>query len=208
MSPSRARRGFAWNALARAAAGRAGFHDAPYSLEGDTFTRHGAVSPFVQIFFRRVTNTETSPAAFVGVHVDEFEREWRGRLRRTAVSELGEFPPFALHVANMAVLRPRPWSPNSPSAEDVASVEEWLDRVFDYAKRLPSSLPALVAAIEANKIGDHIVEFYLGHPVKVRGLVEWLGRTHGVDVRERVLPLLGDDTEPYDLNVMLRPPPS
>jgi hypothetical protein len=208
MSRSKLKDGFAWKALAKAAAERAGYHDAPYVLEGDTFTRKGAVSPLVQVFFRRVTNRETAPMAFLGVHVDEFEREWCGRLRGTAVSEAGEFPPFALHVANMAELRPRPWSPNSPSGQDVALVEDWLDRAFDYAKRLPSNLPELVAAIEANKIADHNVEAYLGHPVKVRGLVEWLHRKHGVDVSARVLPLLSDDTEPYDLNLMLGPPPS
>ena len=38
---------------------------------------------------------------------------------------------------------------------------------------------------------------------KVRGLVEWLHRVHDIDVREPVLPLLSDRTEPYDVNVML-----
>jgi hypothetical protein len=39
--------------------------------------------------------------------------------------------------------------------------------------------------------------------VKVRGLVEWLRRVHGIDVGERGLPLLADRTEPYDPKVML-----
>ena len=116
--------------------------------------------------------------------------------------------PFALYAANIAKLRPRPWSPNSPSDQDVASVRDWLDLLFDHAKRLPSSVDGLAAAIEANKIADHNAEAYLGHPVKVRGLVEWLHRNHGVDLRARVLPHLRDHTEPYDVNVMLGPPPS
>lgn len=197
---------FAWGALARTAAERAGFQDGPYQLEGNTFNRKGVVSPLVQVFFQRVTNTETAPVAFVGVHVDDFEREWRDRLLRTTVSEVGEFPPFALHAMNIAAFRPRPWSQNLPGDEDIAAVRDWLDRVFDYAnRRLPSSVAALAAAIEANKIADHNVEAYLGHPVKVRGLVGWLRRVHGVDVSGRVLPLLGDRTEPYDVSVMLDP---
>jgi hypothetical protein len=207
MYPNRPKRGFEWGALARAAAERARYERAPYQLEGDTFIRKGAVSPFVQIFFQRVTNTETAPVAFLGVHVDEFEREWRDRLRRTAVPEAHEFPPFALHAANIESMRPRPWPPNSPSEEDAASVTDWIDRAFEYTKRLPSSLPALVAALEANRIAGHNVEAYLAHPVKVRGLIEWLHRNHGVDLRARVLPLLSDRTGPYDLNVMLGPPP-
>jgi hypothetical protein len=207
MRRSNPKEGFAWGALARTAAEQAGYQDAPYLLEGTAFTREGGVSPFVQVFFQRVTNTETAPVAFLGVHVTDFEREWRDRLRRTAESEVGEFPPFALHAMNVWGLMERPWSPNSPAEEDIAAVQDWLDRVFDYAKRLPPSVPALVAAIEANKIADHNVEAYLGHPVKVRGLVEWLHRNHGVDLRSRVLPLLSDRTEPYDLNIMLGPPP-
>jgi hypothetical protein len=205
MNQNRARRGFAWDALSRAAAKRAGYQDAPYQLEGMSFLRKTGVSPFVQVIFRRVTASDTAPAAYLGVHVDEFEREWRGRLRLTAESGIGEFPPFALYSMNIEPIMERPWSPNSPSDQDVASVEAWLDRAFEYAKRLPSSLPALVTAIVANRIADHPLEFYLGHPVKVRGLVQWLLRVHDVDVRERVLPLLSDRTEPYDVNVMLGP---
>jgi len=190
-----------------AAARRAGYQRAPYLLEGDTFSREGVISPLVQIFFQRVTNTETAPVAFLGLHVNDFEREWRDRLRRTTVPEANEFPPFALHALNIRALRERPWSPNLPSVQDIVILQDWLDCVFDYAKRLPSNLPSFAAAIEANKIADHSVEFYLGHPVKVRGLVEWLRRNHGVDLSERVLPLLGDETEPYDLSVMLGPPP-
>ena len=207
MSPSRSKSGFAWDELTRAVAGRAGFQPAPYVLEGGSFTRGSAVSPFVQVFFQHVTNRQTAPAAFVGVHVDDFEREWRARLRRNGAAEAGEFPPFALHAMNVASLRPRPWATNSPDANEVAAVQEYLDRTFAYAsQRLPSSLPSLMTAIEANRIADHTVEFYLGHPVKVRGFVEWLRRVQGVDVGDRVLPLLSDYTEPYDVNAMLGPP--
>ena len=78
MNQNRARRGFAWDALSRAAAKRAGYQDAPYQLEGMSFLRKTGVSPFVQVIFRRVTASDTAPAAYLGVHVDEFEREWRG----------------------------------------------------------------------------------------------------------------------------------
>jgi hypothetical protein len=64
----------------------------------------------------------------------------------------------------------------------------------------------LVQAIETNKIADHSVEAYCGHSVKVRGLIQWLRRAQGVDVSERLLPLLTDDTEPYDVAVMLGEP--
>ncbi len=86
-------------------------------------------------------------------------------------------------------------------------MQDWLGRVFDYAKRrLPSGVPALVSAFDAGRIADHSVEAYLGHPVKVRGLVGWLRRARGIDVGERVLPLLGGRTEPYDVSAMLGPP--
>jgi hypothetical protein len=207
MSRSKPKRRFAWQTVARASALRASFQDVRRRIDGEAFTQSSAVSPSVEVFFQRVTGPETAPEAIFGVHVKEFEREWRDRRRQMGLSELDENLPFVLHAANIAALRPRPWSPNPPSDQDVASVREWLDRVFDYAKRLPSSVPALVTAIEANKIADHNVEAYLAHPVKVRGLIEWLHRNHGVDLRARVLPLLSDRTGPYDLNVMLGPPP-
>ena len=50
--------------------------------------------------------------------------------------------------------------------KDVAAVRDYIDRAFEYAKRLPSSIDSLAAAIQANKIGDHEVWFYLGHSVK------------------------------------------
>jgi hypothetical protein len=64
----------------------------------------------------------------------------------------------------------------------------------------------LMAAIEANRIADHEVWAYLGHPVKVRGLVDWMRRAHGVDVGGRLLPLLSDRTDPYDVQTMLGRP--
>ena len=121
-----------------------------------------------------------------------------------------EGPAFGLNALNVRALRPRPWSPDPPSAEDVAALGEWFDRVFEYAsRRLPSSMDSLVAAIEANRIADHDVGAYHGHPVKVRGFVDWLRRTHAVDLGPRLLPLLPNRTEPYDVSVMLgggRPP--
>jgi len=83
---------------------------------------------------------------------------------------------------------------------------EWLDRAFEYAKRLPSSMESLIAAIESARMVDHTVEGYFGHPVKVRGFVEWLRRTHGVDVGGELLPGLDPRTEPYDVDAMLGRP--
>jgi hypothetical protein len=209
MAENNSRRRFAWSALARTAAAQAGFYMVGASRWGDEFSLSGEVAPWVHVSFQRVTNTETAPSARLGVRVAEFERDWRARLKRTAVSKIGEFPPFDLYFMNIASLMPRPWAPNSPEAEDIAAVREWLDRVFDYAKRrLPSSVAALAAAVEADKLADHNVEAYLGHPVKVQGLVGWLRRIHGIDISERVLPLLGDRTEPYDVSVMLGPSPT
>ena len=194
---------FAWKDIAKKAADAANFKNTPYKMEGESFNLGGEVSPSVQVFFQRVTNTEIAPTVFFGVYIEDFERLWHDRLLRAGLRPERENPTFALHSANVASLRPRPWVPNSPSHEDVASMREWLDRAFTYAKRLPARVDSLVAAIEANGIADHSVEAYLGHPVKVRGFVEWLRRTHGVEVGEHVLPLLDDRTEPYDVRVML-----
>jgi len=209
MTVNKSRRRFAWSALARTFAAHASFHVVGSSRWGEDFSLPGDVAPWVQVSFQRVTNRETAPDVRLGVWLADFERDWRARLEHTAVSEIGEFPPLGLYFMNIASLMPRPWAPNPPADEDIAAVREWFDRVFDYAKRrLPSSVAALAAAVEANKIADHNVEAYLRHPVKVRGLVGWLRRTHGIDISERVLPLLGDRTEPYDVSVMLGPPPT
>lgn len=207
MAANRSKSGFAWGALARMSAAHAGFHVVGSSKWGDEFSLSGDVAPWVHVSFRRVTNRETAPDVRLGVRTTEFERDWRARLERTAVSGTDEFPPLGLYFMNIGALMPRPWSPNSPAEQDIAAVQDWLDRVFDYAKRrLPSSVVALAAAINADRIADHNVEAYLGHPVKVRGFVEWLRHMRGVDVRERVLPLLSDRTEPYDVSIMLGPP--
>jgi hypothetical protein len=209
MTGNRSTSGFKWHALARTSAAHAGFQLVGSSPNGDEFSLSGDIAPWVQVSFRRVTNRQTAPDARLGVRAAEFELDWRARLRRTGLSEVDEFPPLGLYFMNITPLMPRPWSPNSPAEEDIAAVQDWLDRMFDYAKRrLPSSVAALAAAIDEDRIADHNVEFYLGHPVKVRGFVEWLRRMRGVDVGERVLPLLSDRTEPYDVNIMLGPPPS
>jgi hypothetical protein len=98
---------------------------------------------------------------------------------------------------------PRPWTPVPPSLQDVASLSEWFDRVFEYARGLPSSIESLVAAVEANKIGDHKVNAYRGHPLKVGALVQWMQRAHGADLGPELLPHLSDRTDPYDPSVML-----
>lgn len=86
-------------------------------------------------------------------------------------------------------------------------MRDYLGQAFEYAKqRLPFSLERLVAAIEADKIGDHAVWAWFGHPVKVWGFVQWLHRTHGIDVSAHVLPTLTDRTDPYDVQVMLGEP--
>jgi hypothetical protein len=207
MAENDSSRRFLWNVLARTVAQHAHFHIIDTSRWGDEFSLSGEIAPWVHVSFRRVTNKETAPSARLGVRVAEFERDWRVRLRRTAVSDADEFPPLDLHFMNISSLMPRPWSPNSPTEEDITVVRDWLDRVFDYAtRRLPSSVAALAAAVEAGKIADDNVEAYLGHPVKVRGLVSWLQRAHGIDISERVLPLLGDRIEPYDVDTMLGPP--
>jgi hypothetical protein len=201
MSPNK--EPFEWAALAEQSAERARFRPVRCPMEGQAFSLGGEVSPSVQIFFRRVTFAEIAPEIFFGVHAEPFELEWHERLLRTGLAPELESPALGLHAANVAGLRPRPWSAISPSDEDVALVREWLDRAFEYAKRLPSSVTSLVASIEANRIVDHSVEAYVGHPVKVRGFADWLRRVHGVEVGERLFPLLSDRTEPYDLDIML-----
>jgi hypothetical protein len=139
---------FAWKEIAKKAADQANFENTPYKMEGESFNDGGDVSPSVQIFFRRITNTEIAPTVFFGVYVEEFERQWRDRLLRAGLRPERENPTFALHSANIASLRLRPWVPYSPSDQDVASMREWLDRAFAYAKRLPASMDSLVTAIK------------------------------------------------------------
>jgi len=194
-----------WARFAAQSARNAGYAETPCPLEGQPFSLPGEVAPCVQVFVRRVTFNEVAPEAFIGVYLEAFERGWRDRLIRTGLDPKHQTPTFGLHIANVLRLGLTPWAPNAPSDQDVAAVKDWLDRVFDYAKRLPSSLDSLVAAINANKIADHNVEAYLGHPVKVRGFVQWLRREHGIDIGDRLLPLLSDRTEPYDVRAMLGP---
>jgi len=195
----------AWPALAKDAALRAGFERVGYPLQGgEAFRLAGPVSPCVQFFIQRVTSSKMAPLAFVGVYVEAFEGEWRDRLLQTDLSPELDDLPFGLHVGNVASLGPRPWVPTSPSDQDASAAQDWLVRVFAYARRLPSSMDDLVAALKTNNIADHILRAYRGHSVKIRGLVQWLRRTHGIDVSEQVLPLLTDRTEPYDAQRMLR----
>lgn len=204
---NRARIESTWAAVAKDAAGRAGFDRVGYPLQGgDAFRLAWPVSPCVQFFIQRVTATEVAPLAFVGVYVEAFEGEWRDRLLQTDLSPELDDLPFGLHVGNVAGLRPRPWVPTSPSDQDIIAVQVWLGRVFEYARRLPSSIGALVTAVEANQIADHTLAAYRGHSLKVRGLVQWLRRTHGIDVGAQILPLLTDQTDPYDVRVMLGEP--
>lgn len=199
--------GFAWAGVAKDVADRAGYELVSYSVWGGlAFKLPRPVSPCIQFFIQRVASGQVAPLAFVGIYVEAFEREWRDRLLQTNVSPDLDDLPFGLHVANISSLRPRPWVPTSPSDEDVGVVDSWLARVFEYAKRLPSSMDALVSAIETDKIADHNLEAYRGHSLKVCGFVRWLRRTRGVDVRERLMPLLTDQTEPYDVGVMLGEP--
>lgn len=196
-------RNLPWSGIAEEAAGRAGFTKPPYPLLGQAFYLGGEVSPSVLVGFQRVAPKTVAPEVAVGVYIEPFEREWLDRLLRTDSSPEYEGPAFGLHGANVRALRPRPWCSDPPSAEDIAALGEWFDRAFEYAKRLPSSMDSLVAAIEANRIADHDVGAYHGHPVKVRGFVDWLRRARGVDLGPKLLPLLPDRTEPYDVNVML-----
>ncbi len=86
-------------------------------------------------------------------------------------------------------------------------MQDWFGRVFAYAKRLPSSMPELISAISEDNIDGEGLWAYFGHPVKIRGFVEWLRRTSGsTNVAKHLLPLLEDRTEPYDVNVMLDDP--
>lgn len=204
---SKARTGFAWAVVAKEEAERAGFERVSYSVwGGDAFRLAGPVSPCVQFFIQPVTSGQVAPLAFVGIYIEAFERQWRDRLLQTEMSPELDDLPFGLHVANVASLMPRPWVPTSPSNEDIGAVRNWLGRLFDYARRLPSTMDALVYAIGTGRIADHSLEAYRGHSVKLRGLVRWLHRTHGVDVSDRLLPLLTDRTEPYDVNKMLDAP--
>src|SRR5580704_6547845 len=120
MRRNRAKDPIEWAVIARQSAERAGFRPSPYPMAVETFCRGGDVSPIVQVFFQRVTFAETAPEALFGIDVEPFEREWRDRLSRTDLAPEFESPALGLHVANVACLSPRPWSANSPSAQDVA----------------------------------------------------------------------------------------
>jgi len=199
---------FDWTSLVRTSADKAQFHDAPF-LRGQAFSLGGDVAPSVQVFFQPVTNAQTAPIAFLGIYVEEFERSWLDRLRKTASSSEApqEDPPFVTLADNVASLRPRPWAPpQSPSGEDVAAMQDWFGRVFAYAKRLPSSMPDLIGAIAEDNIDGEALWAYFGHPVKVRGFVEWMRRTRGVNVAAKMLRQLEDRTDPYDVAAMLDDP--
>jgi len=129
-----------WIALAEQAAKRAGFEAVRYPLVGQAFSLGGEVAPSLQLFFQRVTFTEIAPEAFLGVYVEAFEREWGERLSRTVLPPEfdGDSPPFALHIANVGRLRPRPWVSNSPTEEGVAAVLDWLGRAFEWRPSRPT----------------------------------------------------------------------
>ena len=199
--------GYDWASLVRLSAERAGFNKSTL-LRGQSFSKGGEVSPSLQFFLQRVTNTEVAPIAWLGVYVEEFEREWLDRLRHVTSSpqDLDEDPPFCLLADNIERLRPRPWAPaNTPSSEDAASMRLWCDHVFEHAEALPSSMPDLITAITKNDLDGRGCKLWncVGHPVKVRGFVGWLARNHGLVIPERRLAELPDRTEPYDLSVML-----
>jgi hypothetical protein len=194
---------FDWAALARQAAEAAGYTRVPLPPADFAFRFDGQVAPYLDVGFQQVTDTHLAPEVHLGIYIEEFERDWCERLQRTSEPLAGERPPFLLLIANVKEFMDRPWSPKSPSPQDVAAVRDYLDRAFEYAKRLPRSIDNLVAAIQANKIGDHEVWFYCGHSVKVRRFVQWMRRVHGVDLGDRLLAGLDDETEPYDVRVML-----
>ena len=197
---------FDWAALAVQAAEAAGYARVPFPAAALAFRLDGKVAPYVDIFFQHVTNTHIAPEVHLGVYVEEFERDWCERLQRTSEPVAGERPAFLLLINNVKQFIERPWSPRLPSEQDIAAVRDYLDRAFEYAKRLPCSMDSLVAAIQANKIADHEVWFYCGHPVKVRRFVQWMRRVCGIDLGDRLLAGLRDETEPYDVNVMLDAP--
>jgi hypothetical protein len=203
MSHRSAKDCFDWAALAERSAEAAGYRRLHFPTAEPAFRLEGEVAPYLEVFFQHVTNTHVAPEALLGIYVEAFERDWCERLQRTSEPLTGERPPFLLLAANVKELMQRPWSPNSPLPPDVDAVRGYLDRTFEYAKRLPSSMETLVAAIQANKIGDHEVWFYRGHSVKVRRFVQWMRRVHGVDLGDRLLAGLDDETEPYDVRVML-----
>jgi hypothetical protein len=93
-----------------------------------------------------------------------------------------------------------------PSDEEISSMQDWLSKAFEYAKRLPVSMDDLVKAIETNKLVDHELSAYFGHPVKVRGLIYWLRRTQAANVGARALQMLSDRAGQYDVKAMLAPP--
>lgn len=196
----------AWTALAKGSAERAGFAEAPWPLRSWSFGLLGEVSPYVEIYFQQVTNTNAAPAVYLGMYAEAFELEWGDRLRRTSLPQLYEEPPpFMLFALNIDCLCPRPWPSNSSSDQELAEVRDYLDRAFEYAKGFPTSVDRLVAAIQADRLGEHNVWACRGHSVKVRGFVQWLHRVHGIDLGDRLLAGLSDETEPYDVDVMLGP---
>jgi hypothetical protein len=195
---------FPWPKLFAQLAESAGFRPVRWPLRSGSFGISREVSPYVDVSFRHVTNVDVAPDIYLGVYAEEFEHEWGERLKRTPLPpRFDEPPPFLLYAFNVASLMPRPWVPRSPSDQHIGEMLHYLERVLDYARQFPSNIDSLVAAIQANRIAEHTVEAYLCHPVKVRGFVQWLIRTHGIDVSEYVLPHLTDMTDPYDVPVML-----
>jgi hypothetical protein len=175
-------------------------------MVGASFSLGGEIAPSVEIFFQRVSTAEIAPEVFLGIYADRFEDEWRERLKKTGLSAVGGSPALGLHIANVSSLRPRPWSPFLPSAHDVDALEGWLDRVFEYATQLPSSVQSLANAITRGRILEEKLLIWMGHPVKVRAFSQWLTRTYNIQIGDDVLRLLEDRTEPYDVDIMLGPP--
>jgi hypothetical protein len=197
---------FDWAALAEQAARAAGYARLAFPTAEPAFRLEGEVAPYLEVGFQHVTNTHVAPEVHLGIYIEAFERDWCERLQRTSEPLAGERPAFLLLIGNVKQFMERPWSPKSPSPQDVAAVRDYLDRAFEYARRLPRSIESLAAAIQANKIGDHAVWFYRAHPVKVRRFVQWMRRVHGLDLGDRLLAGLADRTEPYDVKVMLDAP--
>jgi hypothetical protein len=84
-------------------------------------------------------------------------------------------------------------------------MQAWWGRVFEYSASLPRSLSDLVSAISEQN-GGRLAWMSPGHPVKARGFVQWMRRTHGVDLTEQVRRHLTDRTDPYDVSIMLDDP--
>src|ERR1700722_16448467 len=121
---------FDWDALARHAAGQAGYERLQFATVAPAFRLNGEVAPYLDILFQPVTDTHLAPEVHLGIYIEEFERDWCERLQRRSQPVTGERPAFLLLADNVKQFMERPWSPKSPSPQDVAAVRDYLDRAF------------------------------------------------------------------------------